>query len=121
MIINLPTKRILSDGRITNISKNFTHKMAAKTSWQIWNEITSLSPYVFRPTNGNLSIYGKLLSVFAVSMCLLFTTTSCAKMDKPIKMLSGLWIGVGPRNYVVGGAPIPPGERGISGTSPGPP
>ena len=36
MIINLPTKRI----RVTNISKNFTHKMAAETSW---NEITSLS------------------------------------------------------------------------------
>ena len=33
----------LSDSRITNISKSFTHKMAAKTSWQIWNEITSLT------------------------------------------------------------------------------
>jgi len=33
MSINLPTKRILSDIRVTNISKSFTHKMAAETSW----------------------------------------------------------------------------------------
>ena len=26
-------KRNLSDSRVTNISKSFTHKMAAKTSW----------------------------------------------------------------------------------------
>jgi len=32
MIINLPKKRI-RDNRVTNISKSFTHKMAAKTSW----------------------------------------------------------------------------------------
>ena len=43
LIINLPTKDI----RVTNISKSFTYKMAAETSWhKIWNEITSLSPYV---------------------------------------------------------------------------
>jgi len=30
MIINLPKKTYLSDNRITNISKSFTHKMAAK-------------------------------------------------------------------------------------------
>ena len=30
MITNLPTKRILSDRRVTNISKSFTHDMAAK-------------------------------------------------------------------------------------------
>jgi len=33
MIINLSTKRILRDTRVTNISESFTHKMAAKTSW----------------------------------------------------------------------------------------
>ena len=33
MIIDLPTKRNLSDSRVTNIYKSFTHKMAAKTSW----------------------------------------------------------------------------------------
>jgi len=33
MIVNLPTKRILSDSRVTNISKSFTYKMAVKTSW----------------------------------------------------------------------------------------
>ena len=33
MIINLPTKRLLSDSRVTSISKSFTHKMAAKTTW----------------------------------------------------------------------------------------
>ena len=32
MIINLPTE-YLSDIRITNISKSFTHRMAAETSW----------------------------------------------------------------------------------------
>jgi len=37
---------------VTNISNSFTHKMAAKTSWHrynvgLWNEITSLSPYVY--------------------------------------------------------------------------
>ena len=44
MIINLPPKDI----RVTNISKSFTsYKMATETSWhKIWNEITSLSPYV---------------------------------------------------------------------------
>ena len=30
MIINLPKKRI---NTMTNVSKSFTHKMAAKTSW----------------------------------------------------------------------------------------
>ena len=34
MIINLPIKRVLSDSRVTNISKSFTHKMAVKTSWR---------------------------------------------------------------------------------------
>ena len=33
MIINLPKKVYLSDSRVTNIPKSFTHKMAAKTSW----------------------------------------------------------------------------------------
>jgi len=28
--INLPTKRVLSDRRVANISKSFTHKMARK-------------------------------------------------------------------------------------------
>ena len=32
VIINLPTKD-LSDNRVTNMSKSFAHKMAAKTSW----------------------------------------------------------------------------------------
>ena len=32
MISNLPKERI-SDNRVTNIFKSFTHKMAAKTSW----------------------------------------------------------------------------------------
>jgi len=32
--MKLPTKRILSDIRATNISKSFTHKMAAETSWR---------------------------------------------------------------------------------------
>ena len=33
-IINLPTiKAYLSDIRVTNISKSFTHNMAAETSW----------------------------------------------------------------------------------------
>ena len=34
MITNLPIKRVLSDSRVTNISKSFTHKMAVKTSWR---------------------------------------------------------------------------------------
>ena len=33
MIINLPKKTYVSDNRVRNISKSFTHKMAAKTSW----------------------------------------------------------------------------------------
>ena len=33
MIINLPKKVYLSDARVTKISKSFTHKMAAETSW----------------------------------------------------------------------------------------
>ena len=33
MIFNLPTKQYLSDSRVTNISKSFTYKMAAKTNW----------------------------------------------------------------------------------------
>jgi len=33
MITNISTKRILSEMRVTIISKSFTHKMAAKTSW----------------------------------------------------------------------------------------
>jgi len=33
MMINLPTKAYLSDITVTNISKSFTHKMAAETSW----------------------------------------------------------------------------------------
>ena len=32
MIVNLPTKRILSDNRV-NSSRSFTYKMAVKTSW----------------------------------------------------------------------------------------
>ena len=36
MIINLPKKAYLSDNRITNISKSFTHKMVAKTSWHTY-------------------------------------------------------------------------------------
>jgi len=42
MITDLPKERT-SDNKVTNISKSFAHKMAAKTSW---NEITSLSPNV---------------------------------------------------------------------------
>jgi len=34
VITNLPIKRVLSDSRVTNISKSFTHKMAVKTSWR---------------------------------------------------------------------------------------
>ena len=33
MIINVQKKRIYVTCRVTNISKSFTHKMAAKTSW----------------------------------------------------------------------------------------
>jgi len=33
MIINLPTKQILSDVAVTNISQSFKHNMASKTSW----------------------------------------------------------------------------------------
>jgi len=44
MITNLLTKRILIDITVTNISKSFAYKMAAKTSW---NEITPLSPCVW--------------------------------------------------------------------------
>jgi len=33
VIINLLTKHVLSDSRVTNFSKSFAHKMAAKTSW----------------------------------------------------------------------------------------
>ena len=32
-INHLPTKHILSDSRVTNISKGFTHKTVVKTSW----------------------------------------------------------------------------------------
>ena len=39
----------LSDIRIANISKSFTHTMAAKTSChKIWNKITSVSPCVYK-------------------------------------------------------------------------
>ena len=43
MIINLPTKRT----QVTNISKSFSLKIMAETSWHIDMErITSLSAYV---------------------------------------------------------------------------
>ena len=38
-------KAYLSDNRVTHVSKSFTHKMAAKTSWHRYG--TKLSPYVF--------------------------------------------------------------------------
>jgi len=47
MITSLPTKRIsISDITVKNISKSFTHKMAAKAAGA---EITSLSSYVYIP------------------------------------------------------------------------
>ena len=58
MIINLPKKTYVSDNRVRNISKSFTHKMAAKTSWHdMKNEITSLSAYVFASLVKRLNLF----------------------------------------------------------------
>jgi len=57
-----------------------------------------------------------LLSV-CLSVCLLVTTTSCAKTAELIEMLFETWIRVVPRNDVLGGGPDPPGKGEISGVS----
>jgi len=44
-------------------------------------------------------------------VCLLVTTTSCAKTDEPIEMPFGVWTQVGPRNSVLGRARIPLGKE----------
>jgi len=46
----------------------------------------------------------------AWSVCLLVTTKSCAKTAEPIKIPSGMWTRVGPRNLVLGGGPDLPKE-----------
>jgi len=46
-----------------------------------------------------------------VCVCPLITAVSCARADKPIEVLFGVWTGVGQRNHV--GARIPPGEGEI--------
>ena len=43
-----------------------------------------------------------------VCVCPLITAVSCARADKPIEVLFGVWTGVGQRNHV--GARIPPGK-----------
>ena len=59
-----------------------------------------------------------------LSVCLLDTTMSCAKMAEPVKMPFGVWTRVGPVNHVVTyyvGAWILPGEGAIFlQQSPGP-
>jgi len=43
----LTNKAYLSDITVRNIYESFTHKMAGENQLaQIWNEITSLSPYI---------------------------------------------------------------------------
>jgi len=45
----LTNKAYLSDITVRNIYESFTHKMAGENQLaQIWNEITSLSPYIYR-------------------------------------------------------------------------
>jgi len=48
---------------------------------------------------------------WAVCVCLLVTTVSCAKAAEPIEMSFGMWTGGGPRKHVLGGCPNSPRER----------
>jgi len=56
VIINLLTKRI-SDGRVTNISKHFTHKMAAKTSWHRYGTKLRHCHTMYKKIKGRGSLY----------------------------------------------------------------
>jgi len=49
MIINLPTSTY-SDIRVTNISKSFTHKMAAKTNWHRYGTKLRHCHRLYKPT-----------------------------------------------------------------------
>jgi len=56
---------------------------------------------------------GLLLPMFrGLCVCLLDTTMIHTKTAEPIEMLFGLWTRMGPRNYVLGWARIPPPEEG---------
>jgi len=57
--------------------------------------------------------FGLLLPMFCNRVSLFDSTTSCAKTDESIEMPFRLWTRVGPRNHVLGGARIFPGERAV--------
>ena len=54
-----------------------------------------------------------------VSVCLLVTVMSCAKIAGPVEMPFGVWTLVGPSHALVGGGVrIPQGKGQLQGTSP---
>jgi len=57
IITDLPTKLILSDSRVTNISKSFTHKMAAKTSWHRYGTKLRHCHFIYTQTSINEPIH----------------------------------------------------------------
>jgi len=59
----------------------------------------------------------QLLLLMFCGLCvdLLDVTMNCAKTDELIKMPFGFWSRVGPRNYLLGVDPDPPGEGAIFG------
>ena len=57
MIINLPTKRILIAITVTNISKSFTYKMAAKTSWHRYGTKLRHCRLLYMPRPVSISVH----------------------------------------------------------------
>jgi len=60
MITDLPKERT-SDNKVTDISKSFAHKMAAKTSWHRYGtKLRHSHPMYWRLKKTNRRIYYKL-------------------------------------------------------------